>query len=272
LLLYALACVPLMPAQSRARSRAQARAVPAAKASPLSVTNPTVQPGESAKATYPAMDTNGVPALVLHGQRPGPIIAYLFHGFSTEEAFFAEMDAIFGKLNPAQMQGAVLALSLPGRPPCADQCPDDTPDVFQRLAPSILNDCRFVVQLHQQPLADALPPHAFLYPATENAKLANYVESMARASLVPHLVTMAALEAPVEALQHLAPQSIDLQHPAISIETATLEGNSSPAAVQLRKGLVNLLHHLKMAPGAVSWQNAVQRVQFSQLRARLLSH
>ncbi len=272
LMLVLALCLPLqVSAQSRAKPRAQARAVPMAKsAAPFSLAQPAVDPGQSAKGLYPASAEFAVPALVLHGMRPGPVIAFVFHGFSSEDAFFAEMDVIFGKLNAAQMQGTLLALSLPSRDACKPSCPPADEQVLARLSESLLNDARFLVQIHQHPLPSTLSAHAFIYKAAENARLANYVESMARAALVPNLVAVTALDFPTDAVHHLAPRSIELEHPAIAIETATIEGNNSASAAQLRKGLVNLLHHLKMAPGAVSWQNAVKRVPLPSIRSLIL--
>lgn len=259
-----------LPGQSRARPRVQARSIPLASAAPFAQVQPAVDSGESAQRRYPAAAEHAVPALVLHGSRPGPVIAYVFHAFTSEDAFYREMGAIFGSLDPSQMQGTVLALSLPPRDVCLSDCPPAEARPWGKLAPAILNDARFVVEVHQHRGEESLPPHAFVYKAPENARLSNYVESMARAALVPQVVELVALDAPVAAMEHLAPRSIELEHPAINIETSTLEGNHSAAAAQMRKGLVNLLHHLKMAPGAVSWQNSVKRVEFSSIRDLIL--
>ncbi|MCW5963552.1 MAG: hypothetical protein KIT83_05895 [Bryobacterales bacterium] len=272
-LAFALVLVLLpmeLPGQSRAKPRVQARSIPLAKAAPFALVEPAVVSGESAQCRYPAAAEYAVPALVLHGGLPGPVIAYVFHGFASEDAFYAEMQSTFGALKPAQMQGTVLALSLPSRAACHPKCPPAEDRLFGKLAPAILDDARFVVQIHQHRGDDSTLPHAFVYKAPENARLANYVESMARAALIPQVVELAALDAPVEAMEHLAPRSIELEHPAINIETVSLEDNNSAAAAQLRKGLVNLLHHLKMAPGAVSWQNSVKRVEFSSVQDLIL--
>ncbi len=265
-----LMAVTVASAQSRVKPRAQARALPAAKASPFSLVSPAVNAGESNQGQYPANGEVNVPALVLHGQGPGPVIAYVFHGFTSHEAFYGEMDAIFGPLDPTRMQGTVLALSLPERTSCEGNCADAKLQTWHRLAPSILNDARFVVEVHQKRGGDRLPTYAFVYKAAENARLANYVESMARAALVPNVVELSELDAPADHLQHLSPLSIALEHPAINIETATLEGDNSSGAAQLRKGLVNVLHHLKMAPGAVSWQSSVKKHSLTDVRALIL--
>lgn len=269
--LLALAAGPTAAAQSRAkpRPRAQARTVAPAKAAQFNLVAPPAEAGSSARVHYPAAGSDRVPGFVVHGERPGPVIAYVFHGFSSDDAFYAEMEAIFGALQPAQMQGTVLALSLPARSDCEPACPPAQPRVWDKLAPSILNDARFVVETHMHASESTLPVLAFVYKAAENARLANYVESMARAALIPQLVQLSAEDLSSEQAEHLAPRSIELEHPAINIEAPSLEGNTTAAVAQLRKGLVNLLHHLKMAPGAVGWQNAVTRVQLEQVRSLL---
>ena len=150
-------------------------------------------------------------------------------------------------------------------------CPPREERPWGNIVPAILNDARFVVEVHLHSGEKPIPPHTFVYKAAKNARLANYVESMARAALVARVVHLAAGDALVDELEHIAPKALELEHPAIAIETATLEGNESAEAAQLRKGLLNLLRHLKMAPGAVSWQNSVQRLSFASVRESILS-
>ena len=258
-------------AQARPAGSTKARGAPVAAAEQFALTNPPVAPGETSDARYPAAGMqDSVPAHVVHGERPGPLIAYVFHGFSSEEAFFAEMKAVFGKLNPKQMQGTVLAISLPSRVPCDPECTSTEEQVWQKLAPSLVQDARFMVQIHQHDAASALSPHAFVYKPEANPRLANYVESMAKAALIGNLVELGESDPSPDALEHLSPRSIALEHPAINVEVATLEANSSAQASQLRRGLLNVLHHLKMAPGAVSWQGATKLVPFSAIRQAIL--
>jgi hypothetical protein len=271
MLLLALLALPLvsLPGQSSSSPRLQARVLPVAAGEGFTLIDPPVAGGSRGSGSYPKAVEFSVPAVVVHGAKPGPVIAYVFRGFSSPDAFAAEMDLIFGKLNPAQMQGTVLALHLPARDSCEPSCPDEKDRLWQKLAPSIWSDARFVIDLHLHADRPELSPHAFLYKPAGNPRLATYVESLAKAGLIRRLVN-ADVEASVEAnLEHLAPGSNAEAHPAISVEVGTLEGNTSAEAAQLRKGMVNILHHLKMAPGAVGWQGSVQRVPLQRALALL---
>jgi hypothetical protein len=245
---------------AQSRTGLQARVLPVSAGEQFTLIAPSVNSGERGFGVYPKGVEFGVPAVAIHGAKPGPVIAYVFRGFGSQEAFESEMDAIFGRLNPAQMQGTVLLLHMPARDACAPSCPAPEDRLWQKLAPSLWNDARFLIDVHQHADKPTLAPHAFIYKPEGNARLATYVESLAKAGLIRRIVDADAETLADAALEHLAAGSIDAAHPAISIETASLEENRSAEAGQLRKGLVNILHHLKMAPGAVGWQGSVQRI------------
>lgn len=268
LALLLLAAAPL-GAQNAAKPRMQARGVPAAApVAAFAQVDPVIESGASGRAVYPAGDDAAVPAMVYHGARPGPVIAYLFHGFTSPEAFYAEIESTFVSLTPDTMQGTVLVLSLPARADCAPDCAPDPDAPWAKLAPGLLDATRFLVELHQHPakLAD-FQPHAFVYLPSENARLATYVKALASAALIGNVVELREGDIEADHAEHLAARSVALEQPALNIESPALENNTSTGAAQLRKGLVNLLHHLKMVPGAVGWQNAVKRLRVDQLPA-----
>ncbi len=255
-------------AQKASRSKTQARGVPVATpaVAPFTLTDPTVDAASSTRATYPAGDPDGAPAVVYHGGRPGPVIAYLFHGFTSVDAFYAETESIFGVLPLDAMQGTVLVLSLPRRPDCSPECAPDTSSAWARLSGGLVDSTRFLIELHQESARPAdFISHAFAYLPTENARLATYVKALASAALIGHVVEIGENELDAEKIEHLAARSVAAGRPALSIEGPLLEGNASGPAVQLRKGLVNVLRHLKMISGGVGWQNASKRMKADQL-------
>lgn len=267
--LVLLAATATMPAYSQrsSRTRAQARGVPAAPTvAPFTLTSPAVDPGSSGRALYPANDPNGVPAMVYHGARPGPVIAYLLHGFSSADAFYAETESIFGDLGLNTMQGTVLVLSLPRRADCAPTCKTDPASPWTRLSDSLLDTTRFLIEVHQEPArAHDFTPHAFVYLPDDNARLSTYVKALASAALIGTVVELSGDELESENVQHLAARSVAKGQPALNIESPLLEGNTTATAAQLRKGLVNVLRHLKMISGGVGWQGATKRVKVEQL-------
>lgn len=256
-----------LSAQSRRASRAKPRTAPVAVA-PYELVSPAIAAGQQGAAQYPAEGDTHVPAYVLHGGRPGPTVAFLFHGFSDEPSFQEAVKTAFGALPLASMQGTVLALSFPARTICDGVKPCPTADgVWKSLAPAILTQSRFVVDVHQGARGAANAPFAFVYLPHEDRRLATYVNAMARASLIPNILELREAELAgaglsAEALQHLAPQSLEVSHPAISVEAPLL---SSTAGVSTLKGLANLLDHLKMTSGGVSWQNAVKEHSLTSL-------
>lgn len=266
---------PSAEAQARKRARATGTAPAAqttksqsASSQTFDLVEPLVLAGARRNGVFPSGDAAGLPSMMVHGSRPGPVIGYVFHGFASNDAFFAEMDAIFGKLDPKSMQGTVMAVSLPARQPCAPECSPASDSLWMKHADRLLERCRFLVEIHQREAgAPSITPHAFVYLPFENARLANYVQSMAKATLIRNTVELKADALNADNVEHLAARSIELEHPAFAIECAALSGNDNADTEQLRKGLINLLHHLKMAPGAVDWQNASTRVRLEDLPA-----
>ena len=229
---------------------------------PFHLVSPPVQAGQSAPARFPSEDASGVAAHVFHGSRPGPVAAFLFHGFADDVAFHQAAKATFGAIPLQSMQGTVLVLSLPARRLCdgGKPCAPGEDSAWRRTAPAILKAARFVIDVQQGAKGVGAEPYAFVYLPEENPRLATYVKAMARASLIPNVVELTEsdlepLGLSADALGHLAPQSLALGHPAISVEAAAIAGDAGAA---LRKGLANLLDHLKMTAGSVSWQNRVQ--------------
>ncbi|MCC6264519.1 MAG: succinylglutamate desuccinylase/aspartoacylase family protein [Bryobacterales bacterium] len=260
-LLFALLILLPLAAQTRRAPRAKPSRAKAPATAPLSLASPPVQPGQSAPARFPAEDANGIAAHVFHGARPGPVAAFLFYGFTDEAAFHEAAEATFGAIPRASMQGTILVLSFPARPVCDGQkpCAPSADRAWRQLAPAILKASRFVIDVHQGAKGVGAEPYAFIYLPDKNPRLSTYVKAMARASLIPNVVELR--EAELEplglsaaALGHLAPQSLALNHPAISVEAPAIAGGAGEA---LRNGLRNLLDHLKMTAGSVSWQNRV---------------
>lgn len=250
-----------LTAQTRRAPRAKPSRAKAPATAPFTLASPPTQPGQSAPARFPAGDSAGIPAHVFHGARPGPVAAFLFHGFADDAAFHEAADAAFGALPRAGMQGTVLVLSFPARPVCegGKPCAPAEDSAWRRLAPAILKAARFVVDVHQGANGVGAEPYAFVYLPGGNPRLATYVKAMAKASLIPNVVELHEpdldpLGLTAEALRHLTPQSLALNHPAIAVEAAAIAGE---AGAELRKGLANLLDHLKMTAGSVSWQNRV---------------
>lgn len=266
-LLVVLMAAATMHVDAQNAARTQARSVMSASAvAPFSLTSPAVDVGASGKAMYPANDPDGVPAMVYHGARPGPVIAYLFHGFTTADAFYAETESIFSNLSLKSMQGTVLVLSLPSRRHCAPTCTVDATSPWMRLSDGLLDATRFLVEIHQSPSRPAsFAPHAFVYLPAANARLATYVKALASAALIGTVVELRENELETDKVQHLAARSVSMGHPALNIEGPMLEGNTTATASQLRKGLVNVLRHLKMVSGGVGWQGASKRMKVGQL-------
>lgn len=262
-LFFFLAILILIPAsaQTRRAPRAKPSRAKAPATAPFTLVSPPAQPGQSAPARFPAGDSAGIAAHVFHGARPGPVAAFLFHGFADDAAFHEAAEATFGALPRASMQGTVLVLSFPARPVCEGEkpCAPAEDSAWRRLAPAILKAARFVVDVHQGANGVGAEPYAFVYLPAGNPRLSTYVKAMAKASLIPNVVELhesdlEPLSLSAEALGHLAPQSLALNHPAIAVEAATIVGEAGAA---LRNGLANLLDHLKMTAGSVSWQNRV---------------
>lgn len=249
-------------AQSRKATKLKPRSLPIA-ADALSIVQPAVMPGSVARAVFPAAGAKNVPAYVLHGARPGPVIAFLFHGFASDDAFHETMTDVFGALDLRTFQGTVLALSFPGRALCesARLCQPSEGTTWEDLSPEVLNAARFIVDVHQSAQGAQEVPYVFVYLPHEDQRLATYVRAMAKASLIENVVELKESElegihSSASALQHLAARKIASGQPAIAIEAPALRDGS---VMPLAKGLQNLLRHLKMSGGSVGWQNHARR-------------
>jgi hypothetical protein len=229
-----------------------------------------VAPGETKFATV-SVEAGGEPveldSYVLKGMKKGPVFAFLFYGFADKAEFEKAMTEIYGEIPPAQTQGTILAISAPGRVTC-EACEEQIRqrEIYGSLGELVMADARFIADVHMTAKGAAEQTYVFQYK-TASSRLNTYSGAMAGALLIRNVVSVNAGAFDGEKVEHLAAMAVASQKPAVAIETANLAQASGADAAAVKKGLRNVMHHLKMVPGAVSWMNGPRRTRPDRLPA-----
>jgi predicted deacylase len=230
------------------------------------------QPGEAVSGYLriePLQDAGAeVPVSIIHGAKPGPILALIAGTHGYEYAGIIALQRIRQNVNPAELAGSLLLVHIANPPSFYGRTiyysPADGQNlnrvypgkaggtVSERIAYSITKDvieqADFLVDLHAGDGNEALRPYVYL-PETGQAELDAASRGLAIAFGLDHIVLDKGRAQPPEASLYTDQTAISRGIPAITTETGQL-GLSDDYWVSLAEdGILNVMRHLKMLPG-----------------------
>lgn len=243
------------------------------RAAPFAVGPVSAQPGTRASGfldVQPQEDGGTrIPVTVVHGARPGPVLAllagvhgYEYPGITALQRVRRELspDSLAGTLilvhiaNPPSFYGRTIYVSpvdgknlnrvFPGRP-------DGT--LTERIADVITRDvierADFLIDLHAGDGNEALRPYVYM-PVTGDAALDAAARGLALAFGLDHIVIDPGRVKPPEASVYTDQTALSRGIPAITTETGQLGSNADRWVDLAVAGIDNVLRHLGMLRGA----------------------
>jgi hypothetical protein len=246
-----------------------------AAAQPFAVRSLSAQPGQRVSGFLEVPDGadkgTRIPVTVIHGAKPGPVLALIAGTHGYEYAPVLALQKLRGQIDPQELAGTVILVHVANLPSFLGRTiyyspidgknlnrvypgkPDGT--VSERIAyaitTEIIDRADYVVDLHCGDGNEALRPYTY-WGRSGDTRLDEASRQLALAFGLDHIVIDTSRPPDPAASTFTDNTALTRGKPAITTETGQL-GETSPQWVALaERGVWNLLRHLKMIPGELA--------------------
>ena len=207
--------------------------------------------------------------VVVHGARPGPILALVSGAHGTEYASIIALEKLIRDLDPKELSGTVIIVPLvnvasfeqkvahlnpidgksmnryyPGKPDGTQ-----TDRALWVITRQVVERCDYLIDLHGGDLDESLRPYSY-WSKTGNEKLDVTTREMALAFGLDHIIIVTDRPRDPNASRYLESTASTRNKPAITAE-AGHAGTTQPEDVQaLANGCSSVMRYLKMLSGS----------------------
>ncbi len=210
-----------------------------------------------------------IPVIVLHGAKPGPVLAIASGSHGTEYASIIAVEKLIGMIDPAQLSGTVILLPLINRPSFDQKVVHVNPvdgKSMNRFYPGkldgtqterasflitrdVIEKADHVIDLHGGDMDESLRPYSY-WTKTGNAKQDAASKEMVLAFGLDTIIISTERPKDPAASRYLENTATTRGKPSITAE-AGHAGTVEPEDVAaLVNGCFSVMRHLKMLPGA----------------------
>jgi predicted deacylase len=211
----------------------------------------------------------GIPVAVLHGAKPGPVLALVSGAHGTEYASIIALEKLIGVLNPAEISGTVIIVSLVNVASFEQKVPHVNPvdgKSMNRMYPGkmdgtqtdrasylitkqVVEQCDHLIDLHGGDLDESLRPYSY-WTRTGNENQDRISREMVLAFGLDHIIISGDRPKDPNASRYLENTATTRGKPSITVEAGhagTVEPEDLAALVD---GCLSVMRYLKMLPGA----------------------
>lgn len=209
-----------------------------------------------------------IPVVVVHGARPGPVLAIVSGSHGTEYASIIAVERLIARLNPAEISGTVILVPLVNRASFDQKVPHVNPvdgKNMNRFYPGRVNGteterasywitrevvekCDHLIDLHGGDLDESLIPYSY-WTRTGDEKLDRVSREMVLAFGLDYIIISADRPKDPSASRYLENTATTRGKPSLTAE-AGHAGTVEPEDVgALARGCLNVMRYLKMLPG-----------------------
>jgi uncharacterized protein len=248
---------------------------PVAAAQPFTVGTAKAERGQKAtgfiEVPAAADPATSIPVIVVHGARPGPVLAIASGSHGTEYASIIAVEKLIGVLNPAEISGTVILLPLINRPSFDQKVVHVNPvdnKSMNRFYPGkadgtqtdrasflitkeVVEKCDHLIDLHGGDLDESLRPYSY-WSKTGNEVQDRISREMVLAFGLDHIIISADRPKDPAASRYLENTATTRGKPSITAEagySGTVETEDVEALV---KGCQGVMRYLKMLPGTAA--------------------
>jgi uncharacterized protein len=214
-----------------------------------------------------------VPVVVIHGAKPGPVLALVSGAHGTEYASIIALEKLIQSLDPAQISGTVVILPLVNLASFDQKVPHVNPvdgKSMNRFYPGnpngtqteraswlitkqVVERCDYLIDYHGGDLDENLRPYSY-WPKSGNAKQDAITRDMNLAFGLDTIIIWSDRPKDPNASRYLDNTANTRGKPAIAVE-AGYSGTVEPEDVHaLVNGTLSVMRYLKMLPGAPAMQ------------------
>ncbi|HKV27921.1 MAG TPA: M14 family metallopeptidase [Candidatus Acidoferrales bacterium] len=243
-----------------------------AQQSNFTVGTATAAPGEKATGyiNVPAgVDAaTNIPVVVVHGAKPGPVLAIVSGAHGTEYASIIAVEKLIQHLDAKEISGTVILVPLVNVNSFEQKVPHVNPvdgvsmnrmypgkadgtqtqRVSWLITKEVVEPCDYLIDLHGGDLDENLRPYSY-WPKTGNEKLDGVTHAMVLAFGLDNIIIDEGRSKDPNNSRYLDNTALTRGKPAITAE-AGYAGTVEPDDVEmLVRGSVNVMRYLKMLPG-----------------------
>jgi hypothetical protein len=244
-----------------------------AAAQPFTVGTARAERGQTATGTIdvPAGSdaATSIPVIVVHGARPGPVLAIVSGAHGTEYASIVAVEKLIGRLDPAQVSGTVILVPLVNRASFDQKVVHVNPvdgKSMNRFYPGradgtqterasflitreVVDRCDHLIDLHGGDLDESLRPYTY-WTVTGREEQDRVSREMVLAFGLDHVIISADRPKDPAASRYLENTASTRGKASITAE-AGHAGTVEPDDVEaLVRGCLGVMRYLKMLPGA----------------------
>ena len=218
-----------------------------------------------------------IPVVVIHGAKPGPVLALVAGSHGTEYASIIALEKLITQLSPADISGTVIIVPLVNIPSFEQKVPHLNPvdkKSMNRFYPGkmdgtqterasylitkqVVEQCDHLIDLHGGDTDESLRPYSY-WTKTGNERQDQISREMVLAFGLDHIIISADRPKDPQASRYLENTATTRGKPSITAEAGyagTVETDDVNALVE---GCVNVMRYLKMIGGtATSVQHPV---------------
>src|SRR5215216_672271 len=212
-----------------------------------------------------------IPVAVVHGTKPGPVLALVAGSHGTEYASIIALEKLIGMLNPADISGTVIIIPLINIPSFEQKVPHVNPvdkKSMNRFYPGkmdgtqterasylitkqVVEQCDHLIDLHGGDTDESLRPYSY-WTRTGIEKQDQISREMVLAFGLDHIIISADRPKDPQASRYLENTATIRGKPSITAEAGhagTVETDDLNALID---GCLNVMRYLKMIPGAAT--------------------
>ena len=210
-----------------------------------------------------------IPVVVVHGSKPGPVLALVSGAHGTEYASIIALEKLIGLLDPAQVSGTVIVVPLVNIPSFEQKIAHVNPidgKSMNRMYPGkldgtqtdrasylitkqVVEQCDHLIDLHGGDLDESLRAYSY-WTKTGEEKQDAVSREMVLAFGLDHIIISADRPKDPNASRYLENTATTRRKPSITVE-AGHAGTVEPEDVgALVDGCLNVMRYLKMLPGS----------------------
>ena len=244
-----------------------------AQAQPLAVGTARAERGHTAtgyiEVPAAADPATSIPVVVVHGARPGPVLAIVSGAHGTEYASIIAVERLIGALDPTQVTGSVILVPLVNRASFDQKVVHVNPvdgKSMNRFYPGksdgtqterasflvtreVVDKCDHLIDLHGGDLDESLRPYSY-WTKTGRTEQDRISYEMVLAFGLDHIIISAERPTDPAASRYLENTATTRGKPSITAEAGhagTVEAEDVDALV---RGCQGVMRYLKMLPGA----------------------
>lgn len=212
-----------------------------------------------------------IPVAVIHGAKPGPILALVAGSHGTEYASIIALEKLMALLNPAEISGTVIIVPLINIPSFEQKVPHLNPvdkKSMNRFYPGkvdgtqterasylitkqVVEQCDHLIDLHGGDTDESLRPYSY-WTKTGNERQDQISREMVLAFGLDHIIISTERPKDPQASRYLENTATTRGKPSITAE-AGHAGTVEPDDVKaLIDGCLNVMRYLKMISGTAT--------------------